>query len=80
MDNGGRLISPCFASLVQSWRFSLVASQVVLWRYPHAVTILAKGIEAIRAVAAQIPGLTAVFLALVVLVKTVLQLSLYLIG
>ena len=58
----------------------LVASQVVLWRYPHAVTILAKGIEAIRAVAAQIPGLTAVFLALVVLVKTVLQLSLYLIG
>jgi len=57
-----------------------MVSPVILWIYPDAITRFSKMVEGFISTAAQVPGFTAVSLAVLVLMKTVLQLSLYLMG
>jgi Dolichyl-phosphate-mannose-protein mannosyltransferase len=59
---------------------AMIASQIILWKDPRVVTKIATATKGFISAAAKLPLFTMLFLAAVVLVKTVLQLSLYLIG
>ena len=58
----------------------LIISRIVLWGYPNVVADLANKIEVSISTAAQLPLFMALALATLGLMKTVLQLGLYLIG
>src|SRR5215510_12144224 len=59
---------------------AVIASQIILWKYPRVVTRIATATKDFISSAAKLPLFTMLFLGAVVLVKMVLQLSLYLIG
>src|SRR5262249_39087938 len=59
---------------------AVIASQIILWKYPRVVTRIATATKDFISSAAKLPLFTMLFLGAVVLVKTVLQLSLYLVG
>ena len=59
---------------------AVIASQIILWKYPRVVTRIATATQGFISSAAKLPLFAMLFLGAVVLVKTVLQLSLYLIG
>ena len=59
---------------------AVIASQIILWKYPRVVTRIATATNGFISAAAKLPLFTMLFLGALVLMKTVLQLSLYLIG
>ena len=59
---------------------ALIASQIILWKDPQVVTKAAAATKGFTSVATRLPSFTMLFLGAVMLVKTVLQLSLYLLG
>ena len=59
---------------------AVLASQIILWKYPRVVTRIATATKDFISSAAKLPLFTMLFLGAVVLVKAVLQLSLHLIG
>ena len=59
---------------------TMIASQVLVWRDPHVVAKIAAAIKNFIVAALRVPQFTTFFLISVVLVKSALQLSLYLIG
>jgi Dolichyl-phosphate-mannose-protein mannosyltransferase len=58
----------------------LMISRIILWRYPHVVRSSSEKIEAFISAAAQLPWFIPLSLTTLVLMKTVLQLTLYLTG
>jgi hypothetical protein len=74
------------ADLATLRRLSVVAASllmicpILLWRYPRVVARLSQSIEGVRAVAARLPMFVPLAVATLVLMKTVLQLTLYLLG
>jgi dolichyl-phosphate-mannose-protein mannosyltransferase len=59
---------------------ALITSQIILWKNPRVVSKIARATNGFISAAAKLPLFTTLFLGGVVLVKTVLELSLYLIG
>jgi hypothetical protein len=59
---------------------AVIASQTILWRNPRVVNKVASAVRSFISAAAKLPLFTMQFLAGVVLVRAVLELSLYLIG
>src|SRR5262249_45858772 len=59
---------------------AVIASQIILWKYPRVITRIATATKDFILCAAKLPLFTMLFLGAVVLGKTMLQLSLYLIG
>jgi hypothetical protein len=58
----------------------LIISRILLWRYPCCITIVAEKIQAFMSVVAKLSLLIPLSLTILVLLKTVLQLSLYFSG
>lgn len=67
-----------FLTIVVS--IAVIASQIILWKYSRVVTRFAIATKGYISAAAKLPLFTVLFLGSVMLVKAVLQLSLYLIG
>src|SRR5262245_33472838 len=59
---------------------AVISSQIILWKYPRVVTRIATATETFISSAPKLPLFTMLFLGAVLISKTVLQLSLYLVG
>lgn len=83
----GRLFSPRVQSdlaILRAWGVVIatlvIFSRIILWAYPDSVQMLREKIDAFIASAARMPSFIPVSLTALILMKTVLQLVLYLIG
>jgi dolichyl-phosphate-mannose-protein mannosyltransferase len=59
---------------------AVIASQIILWKYPRVFSRIATATKGFISSAAKLPLFTTLFLGAVMLMKAVLQLNLYLIG